>query len=127
MKEPRVTAWTIVQQTRGFELCLKPAHYQESISGPTFDDYVAKNKKGFVLEHKFKLHMYTLVPPEAWTRGSALGTFAVLSAVGFNRGRTRAAVCLWGSNSGTCYVLLNKGDMWQLDGDWCGNGCGWAA
>jgi hypothetical protein len=127
IKEPRVTAWTIVQQTRGFELCPKPAQDQESIYGPTFDDYAAKNKKGFVLERKFKLPVYTLVPPEAWTKGSALGTFAVVSAVGFNRGRTRAAVCLWGGNSGTCYVLLNKGDMWQLDGDWRGNGCGWAA
>jgi hypothetical protein len=128
IKEPRVTAWTIVQQTRGFELCLKPAQDQESTYGPMFDEYAAKNKKGFVLERKFKLPVYTLVPPEAWTRGSAaLGTFAVVSAVGFNRGRNRAAVCLWGRNSGTCYVLLDKGDMWQLDGDWRGNGCGWAA
>jgi hypothetical protein len=127
IKEPRVTAWTIVQQTRGFGLCLKPAPDQESTYGPMFDDYAAKNKKGFVLERKFKLPVYTLVPPEAWTNGSALGPFAVVSAVGFNRGRTRAAVCLWGRNSGTCYVLLNRGDMWQLDGSWRGNGCGWAA
>ncbi len=127
IKEPRVTAWTIVQQTRGFDLCLKPAPHQASTYGPMFDDYVEKNKKGFVLERKFKLPMYTLVPAEALTKGSALGTFAVVSAVGFNRGRTRAAVCLWGGNSGTCYVLINKGDLWQLDRDWRGNGCGWAA
>jgi hypothetical protein len=62
IKEPTVTAWTIVQQTRGFELCLKPAQDQESIYGPTFNDYVAKNKNGFVLERKFKLPVYTLVP-----------------------------------------------------------------
>ena len=127
IKEPGVTAWTIVQQTRGFELCLKPAQDQESTYRPMFDDYAVKNKKGFVLERKFKLPVYTLVPPEAWGRSSARGTFAVVSAVGFNRERTRAVVCLWGSNSGTCYVLLYKGDGWQVDGDWRGSGCGWAA
>ncbi len=122
-----MNAWTIVQQTRGFELCLKPAQDQESIYSPMFDDYAAKNKNVVVLERKFNLPAYTLVPPEAWGRKPALGTFAVVSAVGFNRERTRAVVCLWGRNSVTCYVLLHKGDTWQLDGDWRGNGCGWAA
>jgi hypothetical protein len=127
IKEPMVTAWMIVRQTRGFELCLKPAQDQESTYREMFDDYAAKNKEEFVLERNFKLPLYTLVPPLAWTTSSALNTFAVVSAVGFNRGRTRAVVCLWGRDSGTCYVLITKGGMWQLDGDWHGNGCFWAA
>lgn len=107
-------------------MCLKPAQDQESTYGPLFDDYSARNKKEFVLEPHFSLPVYYLAP--SWgTRGFDLRTFAVVSAVGFNRGRTRAAVCLWGRDSGTCYVLINKSDMWQLDQDWHGNGCGWAA
>ncbi len=33
IKEPRVAAWTIVQQTRGFELCLKPAQGRRTKRG----------------------------------------------------------------------------------------------
>jgi len=127
IKEPNVKAWMIVQQTRAFELCLKPALDQEPTYRPMIADYAQKNKTGFVLERKFELPEYTLVPPEAWTRSSALSAFAVVSAVGFNRGRTRAAVCLWGRDSGTCYFLIKKSDAWRIDLDWRGTGCGWAA
>jgi hypothetical protein len=126
IKDPGATAWAIVQQTWEFKMCLKPARDQESIYGPTFDDYAAKNRRQFILGRRFQLPLYTLVPVEAWTSGSGSGSIAIVSAVGFNRERTSAAVCLWSRNSGTCYLLTNKRGAWQIDGN-LPEGCGWAA
>jgi hypothetical protein len=68
-----------------------------------------------------------MVPPEAWTRGSRSRSFASFSAVGFNKDRTRAAVCVWIGSGGTCHVLIKKDDIWQIDKNWRGDGCGWSA
>lgn len=126
-KAPNVKAWTIVQQTRDFKLCLNPAPGQEFIYRPLFDDYALKNKQAFVLERKFNLPGYTLVAPEEWTRKPPPRAFAVFSAVGFNSDHTRAAVCLWGRTSGTCNVLIKSTSVWLIDKAWRGDGCGWAA
>jgi hypothetical protein len=124
-KGPRVQEWAIVQQTRTVEICLHPTKEQESIYGSLFEDYALKNKKGLTLGPYFKLPAYTMVPPEAWTRGSR--SIAAFSAVGFNKDRTRAAVCVWIGSGGTCHVLIKKDDIWQIDKNWRGDGCGWSA
>jgi hypothetical protein len=127
IKEPNVTGWTIIQETRGFELCSKPTRDQDVIYRPMIDDYVLKNRKTLVLERQFKLPQYTLAAPEEWTRSTNGRIFAVLSAVGFNQDRTRATVCFWAHSSGTCSILIKNKGTWQIDPDWRGDGCGWAA
>ena len=126
IKEPNVTDWTIIQATRSFEPCSKPTRDQDAIYRPMIDDYVVKNRKTLVLQRKFQLPKYTLAAPEEWTRSANGSIFAVFSAVGFNMDRTRAAVCFWAHNSGTCSILIKKKATWQIDRDWPG-GCGWAA
>lgn len=120
--------WAIVQHTKAFDLCLHPSKEQESIYRPLLDDYAAKNKQGFVLGPYFNLPAYTVVKPEELGKNTRSRMFAVLSAIGFNRDHTRAAVCLWaGSGGGACHVLIKKDDIWQRDQNWRGDGCGWAA
>ena len=133
---PAVANWVIVRETRTFQMCLEPAGDQESIYRPMIDDYVLKNKKTVVLQRKFKLSSYTLVGPEAWTSApSSLRnapantehrTVAVLSAVGFNRDRTRALICFWANTSGACHFMAKQESKWQIDRSWRGSACGWA-
>jgi hypothetical protein len=111
----------IVRQTQAFRMCLEPARDQKSIYRPVIDNYEFKNKRTLVLERKFKLSAYTLIAPEH-TRDR---TFSVLSAVGFNRARTRALVCWEAYGSGTCHFMLKKKGTWGSDPSWRGNGCVW--
>ena len=123
----RVEEWAIVQHTRSVDICLHPTKEQESVYGSLFEDYARKNQKGFALGPYFKLPAYSMVSPEEWTRSSRSRSFAAFSVVGFNKDRTRAAVCVWTGSSGTCHVLIKKDDIWQIDKNWRGDGCGWAA
>jgi hypothetical protein len=124
---PRAEEWAIVQHTKAFEMCTRPAKEQESVYGPLFDDYALKNKQGLALEPHFKLPAYTMVSPEESARSTRSRSFAIFSAVGFNADRTRAAVCFWAGSGGTCQVLTKKDDIWQKDKNWRGGGCFWAA
>jgi hypothetical protein len=133
---PAVANWAIVRETRGFQMCLEPAGDQESIYRPMIDDYALKNKKTMVLQRKFKLSAYTLAGPEAWTSAPSSSrnaptvtehrTVAVLSAVGFNRDRTRALICFWANTSGACHFMAKQESKWQIDRSWRGSACGWA-
>jgi hypothetical protein len=133
--EPAVLEWTIVQETRAFQMCLGPAPDQQ-IYRPMIDDYALKNRKSIGLQRKFKLSAYTFVTTEAWGKASSITrnppantqnrTFAVFSAVGFNRDRTRALLCLFANHSGTCYFTVKQEGKWQIDRAWRGGGCGFA-
>jgi len=125
--EPDVNAWTIIQETRGFKLCSEPKPDQDRVYRSMAEDYILKNKRTLILHRKFNLPLYTLAPPEEWTRSTNSKIIAVFSAVGFNSDRTRAAVCLWARSAGTCFILVKMNDAWQIDRDWRGDGCGWAA
>jgi hypothetical protein len=127
LKEPGVRNWAIVRHTVDFKLCIHPAPGQESIYRPMLDDYIDENQHKVDLERKFDLPNYTFVDRSEWTRSTPDRSFAVFSAVGFDPSRTRATVCLWANHSGTCYVLIKKDGTWQVDRDWHGGGCGWAA
>jgi hypothetical protein len=105
-------------------MCLKPTRDQESIYQPIIDDYALNNKAPVVLQRKFKLPTYALAGPETFDFGNR--TVAVLSAVGFSRDRTRAMLCFWANDSGTCNVMVKQEDKWQIDRVWRGSGCGWA-
>ena len=136
VKDPAVPEWTIVRETRAFQMCLEPARDQQSIYRPMIDDYAFKNRKTLVLQRKFKLSAYSLVGPEAWANAQSTTrnppsntqnrTFAVLSPVGFNRDRTRALLCFWANDSGTCYFMVKQEGRWQIDRSWRGSSCGWA-
>jgi hypothetical protein len=136
VNEPAVLEWTIVQETRAFQMCLEPAPDQQFIYRPMIDDYALKNRKSIGLQRKFKLSAYTFVTTEAWGKASSITrnppantqnrTFAVFSAVGFNRDRTRALLCLFANHSGTCYFTLKQEGKWEIDRAWRGGGCGWA-
>ena len=133
--EPAVIEWTIVQETRAFQMCLEPASDQK-IYRPMIDDYAFKNRKSLVLQRKFKLSAYTLATTEDWGKASSITrnpskntqhrTFAVFSAVGFNRDRTRALLCLFANNSGTCLFTVKQEGKWEIDRAWRGEACGWA-
>jgi hypothetical protein len=122
---PAVADWRIVRETRAFQMCLQPARDQDSIYRPMIDDYALKNKKTVVLQRKFKLSAYALVGPEAWASAQS-SKLAVLSAVGFNRDRTRALLCFWANASGTCSFMVKQETRWQIDRSWRGTACGWA-
>jgi hypothetical protein len=136
VKEPAVLEWAIVQETRTFQMCLEPAPDQQFIYRPMIDDYTFKNRKTTVLQRKFKLSAYTFVTTEAWGKAHSITrnpptnaqnrTFAIFSAVGFNRDRTRALLCLFANNDGTCYFTVKQEGRWQIDRAWRGGGCGWA-
>jgi hypothetical protein len=124
---PNVTDWMITKETHGFEFCSTPVRDQNTFYRPMLDDYIQKNKKTVPLEWKFKLSNYLLVDPQQGAARSAnRNTSVTFSAVGFNPARTRAAVCFWAVNSGTCSILIKSGDAWQFDKGWRGDGCGWA-
>jgi hypothetical protein len=125
MKAPYVNAWTIIQETR--ELCSEPKPDQNAIYRSMVDDYILKNKRTLVLRRRFNLPQYTLGSPGEWTRSTNGRIVAVFSAVGFKPDRTRAAVCFWADSGGTCFILIKKNGTWQIDRDWHGDGCGWAA
>ena len=136
VKEPAVLEWTIVEETRPFQMCLEPARDQQSIYRPMIEDYAFKNRKTLVLQRKFKLSAYTLVSPVTWAKAQSITrnssrntqnrTFAVLSAVGFNRDRTRALLCFFANHSGACYFAVKQVGKWQIDRSWRGGSCGWA-
>ncbi len=127
VQEPDVPIWTIIQNTKNFALCLKPAHDEEGIYRSVIEDYAEKNKKVFVLEQKFSLAAYTLAGPEEWSSTNRGKAIAVFSAIGFNPDRTRAAVCFWARSGGTCNFLIQQQGAWQVDRNWRGDACGWAA
>jgi hypothetical protein len=136
VKEPAVFEWTIVEETRPFQMCLEPALDQQLIYRPMIDDYAFKNRKALGLQRKFRLSAYTLVSPETWAKAQSITrnpprntqnrAFAVLSAVGFNRDRTHALVCFFANHSGTCNFTVKQAGKWQIDRAWRGGSCGWA-
>ena len=140
--EWKIAAWVIIQQTRTFPSfglrhnireCLNVSRDQEAVYVPLIVDYVAKNNKKYVLERKFDLPQYELVDSE-WTSGRANPSLASVtfevSAVGFNRDRTRALVyvghhCGSLCGGGRYHLLAKKEGKWQVDGEYRGMSCGW--
>jgi hypothetical protein len=71
MPGSNTAVWAIKQETQTFphdgpitlNVCLQPSGDQESTYRPLIDDYVARNKRTFVLERKFDLPQYALIGP----------------------------------------------------------------
>jgi hypothetical protein len=123
-RKPSVETWKILHETKPFTFCLK---HLPSTHLAVFDDYTMKNKGKFVLERKFDLTAYTMVSPQERFGGAPSVNLAAVSAVGFNRDRTRAGVCYSVGNaagtSGTCLFLVKQDGKWKQDWD-IHEGCG---
>jgi hypothetical protein len=145
--EWKIAAWAITEQTQTFPVfgssnddhlrqCLSVSQDQKSIYQPLIQDYVAKNQRKLVLERKFDLPQYALVDfgrtsGRANPPGAASIVFEV-SAVGFNRDRTRALVYVGHHCGSLCgggrYHLLVKNDgKWQVDREYRGMSCAWVS
>ena len=139
----KLTRWTIRQETQTFpnyghnhtlRECLQPSQDQESTYLPLIENYVAKNKKKFVLERKFDLPDYVLIPPsgEMYHLTALFPLLFHVSAVGFNRDGTRALVyvghhCGSLCGGGRYHFLLKKEGTWQVDREHDGISCIWVA
>jgi hypothetical protein len=131
----KVSTWNLQRDTQTFpstgndlEDCVRIPQAQESVYRPTFQDYVEKNKKKFILERKFDLPSYTLVGP---TDGKPSLIFHV-SAVGFGPDGTRALVyvghrCGSLCGGGRYHVLVKKDGKWQEDREFGGSSCIWTS
>jgi hypothetical protein len=141
----KLTRWTIRQETQTFpnyannhslRECLQPSQDQESTYLPLIEDYTAKNKKKLVLDRKFDLPQYVLIPPPGGIYDSILSLSASVifhvSAVGFNQDGTRALVYV-GHNCGSLcggggyHLLVKKNGQWQVDREYRGLSCMWAS
>jgi hypothetical protein len=147
-----ITGWTIERETQTYPnfgdmssigMCLQPPKAQESIYRPLIDDYAAKNKRKFVLERKFDLPEYAVVGPtdvkaiqqrSRVADGFPFNSVVIfhVSAVGFNRDGTRALAyvghyCGGLCGGGTYHFLVKKDGKWQVDKEYGGMSCGWAA
>ena len=141
----KLTSWTIRQETQSFpnyannhtlRECLQPSRDQQSTYLPLIEDYVAKNKKKLVLERKFDLLQYALIPPPGGLYDSILFLSASVifhvSAVGFNRDGTRALVYVGHDCGSLCggggyHLLIKKDGQWQVDREYRGLMCMWAS
>jgi hypothetical protein len=126
-RKPIVETWKIVHETKPFTFCLKPARDLVSTYRSVLDDYTMKNKSKLIPERKFDLSTYAMVSPEEWLGRTPSVDLATVSAVGFNRDRTRAGVCYSIGNSagssGTCLLLVKQDGKWKDDWD-NHEGCG---
>ncbi len=126
-RKPNVETWKIVYETKPFTFCLKPTQDLASTYRPVLDDYTMKNKGKFILQRKFDLSAYTMVSPQEWFGRTPSVDLAAVSAIGFNRDRTRAGVCCSVGNSagssGTCLFLVKQDGKWKDDRD-NHEGCG---
>jgi hypothetical protein len=145
--EWKIAAWAIKEQTQTFPVlassnddhlrqCLSVSQDQKSIYQPLIQGYLAKNQKKLVLERKFDLPQYALVG-FGRTSGRANAPVAAsivfeVSAVGFNRDRTRALVyvghhCGSLCGSGGYHLLVKKDGKWQVDREYRGVSCLWGS
>jgi len=103
------------------EICLRGlSQDKRAIYQPLIDDYINKNKKILILERKFDLPRYTLTEQTHALLPISDAVVLDVSAVGFNRDRTRALVSLQYWCGGICgeagyYFLVKKDGRWQAD------------
>jgi hypothetical protein len=141
----KTTTWAISKETQTFPYngvksfddvreCMNVLQDQESIYLPLIEDYVAKNKTKQVLERKFDLPQYALILFGRPSIGPPLSPIVVLdvSAVGFNKDRTRSLVyvghhCGSLCGGGEYHLLVKKDGKWQVDQEYRGMSCFWAS
>jgi hypothetical protein len=142
------TKLVIAQETRSYGMCLAPDNEQSKKTvDPAIADYVAQNKKAWLLQWDLQIAMpYQLVPHatlDAFFQKGGTGWAGVqktypqssgwieVSAIGFDPDKTVAVVyeghhCGVLCGGGRFYTLQKKDGKW-LPLDWSGTSCAWAS
>jgi len=135
----------IQNETKGYEMCLRPEkEWQEKI-GPAISDYVRSNAKPSLLQPRIKVavpyrliiahELRSAIQTAGWEvfyqRYPDSGGWMELSAVGFNVNKTVAVVymghyCGPLCGGGGFHVLEKKDGKWVAL-DWKGSSCAWAS
>lgn len=135
----------IQNETKSYEMCLRPEKdWQEKI-GPAISDYVRSNAKPSLLQPRINVEVpYQLIIADElrsaiqtagwegfYQRYSDSGGWMELSAVGFNLNKTVAVVymghhCGMLCGGGGFHVLEKKDGKWVAL-DWKGSSCAWAS
>lgn len=128
--------WLIEQKTAIYPrdssaACIEPLAEQNPVYIPAMKDYVVKNREQLPLIRKFNLPAYDLIEHSSEFPNRRDLVFQV-SAVGFNKDRTRVLVyvghvCGPTCGGGTYHFLMKKNGHWQTDPNFRGTSCGWAS
>ena len=135
----------IQNETKGYEMCLRPEKQWEEKIGPAISDYVRSNAKPSLLQQRIKIGVpYRLIMADElksaiqtagwegfYQRYPDSGGWIELSAVGFNVDKTVAVVYMGHHCGPLCgrggfHVLEKKDGKWVAL-DWEGSGCAWAS
>jgi hypothetical protein len=145
LRNARAKRLIIQNETKGYEMCLRPEKEWEEKIGPAISDYVRSNAKPSLLQQRIKIGVpYRLIMADElksaiqtagwegfYQRYPDSGGWIELSAVGFNVDKTVAVVymghhCGPLCGSGGFHVLEKKDGKWVALG-WEGSGCAWAS
>lgn len=145
LREAHAKTLIIQNETKGYEMCLRPEkEWQEKI-GPAISDYVRSNAKPSILQPRINVEvpyqliiadeLRSVIQTAGWEgfyqRYSDSGGWMELSAVGFNLNKTVAVVYM-GHHCGTLcggggfHVLEKKDGKWVAL-NWRGSSCAWAS
>jgi hypothetical protein len=145
LRDAHAKTLIIQNETKGYEMCLRPeTEWQEKI-GPAISDYVRANAKPSLLQPRIKAgvpyrliiadELRSTIQTSGWEgfyqRYPDSGGWMELSAVGFNVNKTVAVVymghhCGPLCGGGRFHVLEKKDGKWVAL-DWKGSSCAWAS
>jgi hypothetical protein len=145
LRDAHAKTLIIQNETKGYEMCLRPeTEWQEKI-GPAISDYVRANAKPSLLQPRIKAgvpyrliiadELRSTIQTSGWEgfyqRYPDSGGWMELSAVGFNVNKTVAVVYMGHHCGPLCggggfHVLEKKDGKWVAL-DWKGSSCAWAS
>ncbi|HMG32399.1 MAG TPA: hypothetical protein VKM94_00570 [Blastocatellia bacterium] len=129
------------QETRPYEMCLRPAEGEQSLYESAIADYISVNKtkwrlgNHFIIEQPYEIVSRDSLTSLAWKdfyrKYPESGGWIELSAVGFNPEKTVAVVYVGHHCGNLCagghfQVLLKKNGKWAPI-EWKGIACAWAS
>lgn len=145
LRNARAKRLIIQNETKGYEMCLRPEKEWEEKIGPAISDYVRSNAKPSLLQQRIEVKVpYRLIMADElksatqtagwegfYQRYPDSGGWIELSAVGFNVDKTVAVVYMGHHCGPLCgrggfHVLEKKDGKWVAL-DWEGSGCAWAS
>lgn len=145
LRDAHAKTLIIQNETKGYEMCLRPEKEWQGKIGPAISDYVRANAKPALLQPRIKVEVpYRLIIVDelrsaiqtgGWEgffqRYPDSGGWIELSAVGFNVNKTVAVVYMGHHCGPLCggggfHVLEKKDGKWVAL-DWKGSSCAWAS
>jgi hypothetical protein len=145
LRDAHAKTLIIQNETKGYEMCLRPEKEWQEKVGPAISDYVRSNAKPSLLQPTINVEVpYQLIIADElrsvtqtadwegfYQRYSNSGGWIELSAVGFNHNKTVAVVYMGHHCGPLCggggfHVLEKKEGKWVAL-DWKGSSCLWAS